>query len=129
MSGNKVWVANAGPDARCMVMLLDFTKLGMDSAMVAQEMARPQSLKDFGQGILGQIEGSSIVTEKTGKIAGKLTYEYVIDMGKIDTAAFNVMHNKNVFVGHNMYSLSFYEKNGKPQVALRNKFFNSFRLN
>jgi len=129
MSGNDVWVADAGPNARCMAMVLDFEKFGMDSTMLAAEMGKEESFSQFKEGILGQIEGSSLISEKKTTVAGKMCFEYVIDMGKTDTAALNKMYNKNVFIGNKMYSLSFYEKDAKPQVESRNKFFNSFKVN
>lgn len=129
MSGNAVWVADAGPNARCMAMVLDFAKFGMDSVTLAAEMGKEVSFTEFKQGILGQIEGSTLISEKKTTVAGKMCFEYVIDMGKTDTAALNKMYNKNVFIGNKMYSLSFYEKDDKPQPEARNKFFNSFKLN
>jgi hypothetical protein len=128
MSGNAVWVADASNDARCMAMVLDFEKFGMDSVMLAAEMGKEESFTQFKEGILGQIEGATLISERKTTTAGKMTFEYVIDMGKNDTAALNKMYNKNVFIGNKMYSLSFYEKDGKPQTEARNKFFNSFKL-
>lgn len=128
MSGNAVWVADAGLNGRCMAMVLDFEKFGMDSAMLAGEMGKEESFAQFKEGILGQIEGSTLISEKKTTTAGKMTFEYVIDMGKTDTAALNKMYNKNIFIGNKMYSLSFYEKNNNPQPAARNQFFNSFKL-
>jgi hypothetical protein len=127
MSGNAVWVADFGPNARCMAMVMDFEKFGMDSAMVAGEMGKEESFTQFKEGILGKIEGSTLISEKKTTVAGKMCFEYIIDMGKKDTAALNKMYNKNVFIGNKMYSLSFYEKEGKPQLEARNKFFNSFK--
>jgi hypothetical protein len=129
MSGNPVWVADANKDSRCMVMVIDFQKFGMDSVALAAEMEKEEAFDQFKDGILGQIEGSSLISEKKTTVAGKTSFEYIIDMGKKDTAALNKMYNKNVFIGNKMYSLSFYEKEGKPQDALRDKFFASFKLN
>lgn len=129
MSGNPVWVCDAEGGTRCMAMIVDFTKFGMDSAMVAQEMGKPESFSDFKNGVLGQIEGSSLISEKNTTVKGYRCFDYVIDMGKKDTAALNIMHNKNIFVGAKMYSFSYYEKNGKPVDAVKNKFFNSFKVN
>lgn len=130
MSGNQVWVQDVDKDGRCMAMLLDFSKFGMDSATLASEMSKDASFDDFRQGILGQIEGSTLISEKKTKVQGKLCFEYVINMGKDGQAdALNIMYSKNIFVGNKMYTLSFYEKNNKPREADRTRFFNSFRLN
>jgi len=128
MSGNQVWVQDAGSDARCMVMMMDFNKFGMDSTMLSAEMQKEESFEQFQEGIIGQIEGAKLISRKKTTTNGYLTFEYVIDMGKTDEGALNIMYNKNVFVGAMMYSLSFYEKNKKPQAEVRNKFFNSLKI-
>ncbi|HEX2606470.1 MAG TPA: hypothetical protein VHK91_03785 [Flavisolibacter sp.] len=129
MNGNAVWVSDVNKDSRCMVMLMDFTKFGMDAAQLEQEMAKEESFGQFRDGILGQIEGSKLIAEKKTKLQGYNTFEFDINMGKTDTAQLNRMYNKNIFIGSKMYSLSFYEKNNKPQTEERNKFFNSFKVN
>ena len=129
MSGNLVWVAEANSDARCMAMVVDFAKFGMDSAMLAKEMLSPEAFGNFREGILGEIPGARLISEKNTKLQGKTSFEYVIDMGRKDTSALNIMYSKSVFIGAKMYSISFYEKAAKPQKALRNKFFQSVRIN
>lgn len=128
-SGNKVWIADVDINSRCMSMMLDYKQYGMDSAAVAVEMNKPESFENFKNGVLGQIKGASVIAEKTTTTLGKMTYEFVFDMGKKDTSSFNIMYSKNIFVGQKMYTLSFFEKSGNPQPAMRQKFMNSFRLN
>lgn len=129
MQGNSVWVQDIDADARCMAMIVDFSKFGMDSAGLAAEMEKDASFADFRQGVLGQIENSKLISEKKSKIKGKTCFEYVINMGKEnDPAALNIMYSRNIFVGNKMYTLSFYEKNNKLREQDRNKFFNSFKL-
>jgi len=127
MNGNQVWVSDVGSDARCMVMVLDFAKFGMDSAAVADEMSREESFRTFKDGILGEMEGATLISEQKTTTLGYTTFAYHIDMGKTDTEALNVMYNRNVFIGRKMYSLSFYEKPGKPNADKRNHFFKSFK--
>jgi hypothetical protein len=128
MGGNDVWIADANADSRCMAMILDFEKFGMDSAGLAAEMGKEASFAQFKDGILGQIEGATLISEKKTYTNGYMTFEYIIDMGKNDANALNKMYNKNIFVGSHMYSLSFYEKDNKPQAEARNKFFNSLKI-
>lgn len=128
MGGNQVWIQDIDSNGRCMAMVLDFTSYGMDSAKLADEMSKDQAFADFRQGVLGQIEGSKLISEKKGTVEGKLYFEYKIDMGKTDVNALNVMYNRNIFAGTKMYSVSFYEKNNKPRDLERKKFFASFRL-
>ncbi|MET0392480.1 MAG: hypothetical protein ABW019_05035 [Chitinophagaceae bacterium] len=129
MAGNQVWVQDIDKDARCMAMVLDFSKFGLDSAGLAEEMGKDQAFADFRGGILGQIQGATLISEKKGKINGKIYFEYVINMGKNDDKdALNIMYSRNIFVSNKMYTLSFYEKNNMPREKDRNKFYNSFKL-
>ena len=128
MSGNPTWLADLNNDARCMAMMVDFKNFGMDSAQLAAELAAPKFYADFKGGVLGQLPGSTLISETTGSVQGYKTAEYVIDMGKKDTSSLNIMYNKNIFVGSMMYTLNFFEKTGKPQEQARNQFFNSFKI-
>jgi hypothetical protein len=129
MSGNAVWVADVETGSRCMVMVLDFEKFGLDSAKLSEEMQKPEALEDFRNGVLGQIQGATLISEKASTVLGHKAFDFVIDMGKEDTAVLNKMYNKNIFIGSKMYSMSFYEKDSHPEDALRAKFFGSFKLN
>jgi len=128
MSGNPVWTADANSDSRCMAMIIDFKNFGMDSAQVAAEMSKPEAYEDFKNGVLGQIAGSSLISEKITTTLGYKTFEYVISMGKKDTSSLNIMHNKNIFVGAKLYAMNFFEKNGKPQDQMRNQYFQSVKI-
>ena len=128
LSGNTMWVADINPDSRCMTMLMDFGKMGLDSAQMAKDISRPEAFDEFKDGMLGQMKGSSLISEKTTTTLGYKTFELVVDMGKKDTSALNVMHTRAIFINAKMYALYFYEKNGKPQDDSRNRFFNSLKI-
>ena len=128
MNGNLMWVQDVGKDARCMAMVYDFGMMGVDSAALADEMSRPEAFEQFKTGVVGQMEGASVISEKNTTVNGRKVFEYLIDMGKKDTSALNRMYNRNYFIGAKMYSLSFFEKNNKSQAELRNKFFSSFKV-
>jgi len=128
MSGNPVWTADVNSDSRCMAMIIDFKNFGMDSAQVAAEMGKPEAYEDFKNGVLGQMQGSSLISEKTTTTLGYKTFEFVINMGKKDTSSLNIMHNKNIFVGAKLYAMNFFEKNGKPQDQMRNQYFRSVKI-
>ncbi|MET0634498.1 MAG: hypothetical protein ABWZ25_00640 [Chitinophagaceae bacterium] len=128
LSGNIVRVKDVDKDARCMAMTVDFTQFGMDSAGLAKEMENEQSLEQFREGALGQIAGSTLISERRGITNGKTYFEYVINMGKTDPEALNIMYSRNIFAGSKMYTLSFYEKDKRPREEDRNKFLNSFKL-
>lgn len=126
--GNPMWTADANSDARCMVLKIDFKNFGMDSAQVAAEMTKPEFYTDFKGGVLGQMEGATMVSEKITTFLGYKTFDYVINMNKKGDNSLNIMHNKNVFVGDKLYSINFFEKNGKPQEQLRDQFFRSVKI-
>jgi hypothetical protein len=127
--GNPMWIADAGGNARCMALLVDYKKYGMDSAALTAEMEKESALEEFKVAMMSKIEGGKLISENSTTTKGKLTFEFVVDMGKEDSNAYNIMYSKTIFIGAKMYSLSFYEKNNKSQVELRKKFFNSFALN
>jgi hypothetical protein len=125
--GNPMWVHEGDSISRYMALVIDFEKLGMDSAMLASEMGKPETFEQFKNGVLSQMSGASLISEKQSVTEGRHMYEYVFDMGKKDSNEFNIMHNRNIFIGSKMYSLSFFEKTNKPQEDLRNKFFTSLK--
>lgn len=127
--GNPIWIADAGGDARCMALLVDYKKYGLDSAALTAEMEKESALEEFKVSMMREIEGGKLISEKSTTTKGKLTFEFVVDMGKEDSNAYNIMYSKTIFIGAKMYSLSFYEKSNKPQVELRKKFFSSFAIN
>lgn len=128
MSGNPVWVQDIDKGARCMAMVLDFQKFGLDSAGLAAEMNREEAMEEFKQGVMGQIPGSTLISEKKGTIKGKTYFEYVINMGKTEPEALNIMYSRAIFVGSNMYTISFYEMTNKPRAEEREKYMSSFTL-
>jgi hypothetical protein len=125
--GNPMWVHETDSTSRYMAMIIDFEKLGMDSAMLANEMQKPETFEQFKNGVLSQMAGASLISGKQSLTEGRNIYEYVFDMGKKDSKEFNIMHNRNIFIGSKLYSLSFFEKPQKPQEALRDRFFSSFK--
>ena len=62
MQGNPVWISDLNDDSRCMLMVVDFSKMGMDSLALSEEMSRTASFAEFRDGVLGQIEGASLIS-------------------------------------------------------------------
>lgn len=128
IEGNAQWIQDVDKDARCMAMIVDFKNLGMDSVQLAAEIVKEQSFIDFRQGVLKQMPGATLISEKKGTIAGKMYFEYLIKMNKSGQPDTFIVYNRNIFAGDKLYILSFYEKNNLPREPDRNKFFASFRL-
>jgi hypothetical protein len=126
--GNTIWSQDIDTTARCMALTLDFVKFGLDSAMLAGQLQTDGFSEQFKGGILGQIPGASLVSEKSTTWNGRPVIEYVISKDSTGNNPYDMMYNRNIFAGTKMYSLSFFEKKSKPQEALRNKFLSSFSL-
>lgn len=126
--GNPMWKTIIDDQALCMAMIIDFEKLGMDSASLATEMVKDDQFAAFRDGILGKMPGSSVVSERKRTVSGHLTYDFLINMGK-DANSINKMYNRNIFVGSKLYSLSFLENDNQPEKELREAFFSSFKIN
>jgi|SRR5215211_1793593 len=127
-NGNKIWIKDVS-GGRCMAMVIDFAKFGMDSATLATEMNKPESFEQFKTTFLNQVQGAMLVSEKNSVHEGRRVFEFVITMGNSqDTSGINKTYNKNIFVANKMYSMSFYENDKKPQPELKKKFFNSIKI-
>lgn len=126
--GNPLWKTMANDHSICLAMIVDFEKFGLDSAGVAKEMSSDAGFSSFKTGMLGQMAGAYVLSEKKSIVSGRLTYDFVVNMGK-DSTSINKMYNRNIFVGSKLYSLSFMEKENQPEADLRNKFFASFKVN
>ncbi len=128
MSGNPIWVADIDENSRVMVMTMDFQNLGLDSAALSEELTKEGAFEGFGQGIIGQIPGASIISQASTKVQGYLTFDYKIDMGKKDPNELNIMYCKSIFVNTKMYAVYYYEKESKVSEATREAYFNSIKI-
>jgi hypothetical protein len=126
--GNPTWQAIINDHTVCMAMIVDFEKFGLDSAGVATEMVKDEQFASFRDGMLGKMPGASVINEKKRIVSGRLTYDFIVDMGR-DANSINKMYNRNIFVGSKLYSLSFLEKESQPEKNLRETFFASFKVN
>jgi len=126
--GNTVWVQDMDSVARCMALVVDLGKFGMDSAQMAIEMEKPENFEQFRESMMGKMAGAKMISEKKTLTHGLTTYEFVVNMEKVNDGTMTRMFSRNIFYGTKMFSLSFYEKKAGPQEALKDKFINSFRL-
>jgi hypothetical protein len=126
MGGNEVWVAQKDGKPQCMAMILDFSQFGLDSAGLEAEIAKEETFVQFRDGVLGQMPGSQLVSERKMTVKGKACFEYLIDMNKDDKSQ-GRMYNRNIFAGNKMYSISYFMREGDDD-ALRERFFGSFQI-
>lgn len=127
MDGNAVLTAN-GDKSKYVAVLFDFSKFGADSAMMAAELDKPGMMEQVKTGIMGELKGSTLVSEKDTVTNGYRTFEFIFDMPESDSLGLNRMHSKTVFVAAKMYSLSFVESKETPNEADRKRFFNSLKI-
>lgn len=129
LGGTPAWKLKLNEDASCMVLLVDFVKLGMDTAQLTAEFDTPEGFEDFRNSMLAEIEGAKLISEKKMKWKGFHLYDFKVDMGNKSAGAHNIMYVRAIMTGPKMYGIYFYEKEGKPQEALRNQFMASFTTN
>ncbi|HEX2630224.1 MAG TPA: hypothetical protein VHM26_14455 [Chitinophagaceae bacterium] len=127
VQGNAVLTAN-GDKSKYVAVAFDFGKFGADSAMMAAELDKPEMMDQVKNGIMGELKGSTLVSEKDTLTNGYRTFEFIFDIPESDSVGLNRMHSKTVFVAAKMYSLSFIEDKDAPKEADRRKFFNSLKI-
>lgn len=125
-NGNPLWAADVDSTARCVAMIIDFEKMGLDSATLYAELNKEGMFEQFRNGFMGKLEGATLVSEKQSTAEGRYVFDFTVDLEK-KLSGFNRLYNRNIFIGTKMYSLTFYEIKGKPRDAWRNKYFNSIR--
>ncbi|HEY0355379.1 MAG TPA: hypothetical protein VGC29_04195 [Flavisolibacter sp.] len=125
MGGNPALVSKMENGNGCMSMVIDFSAFGMDSAMLADEMGKPESFEQFRESFLSQIPTAKLISEKNTKALGRTCYEFVVEMN--EGSGTTTMYNKNIIEGTKMYSFNFYDKNNNSEED-RNKFLNSIRI-
>jgi len=127
--GTEVWMAKIDSNSSVLVLRLDFSGFGMDSAMVASNLGNPEFVNGFRNGIIGKMPNATLASEKQYQLNGSTVIDYVINQPASDgTSAAKVIHNRNFFVGSVLYSLSIEQTQGKEQSGNRDKFFNSFKV-
>jgi hypothetical protein len=126
--GNPVF--SAGDDStKYIVVAFDFGKYGADSTMMAAELDKPEMMEQVKTGIMGELKGATLVSEKDTLTHGHRTFEFVFDIKSPDNPLESGrMHSKTIFVAAKMYSLSFVEKKGASLEAERKRFFNSVKI-
>jgi hypothetical protein len=118
---------NAG-EGKCIVMVTDFGKMGMDSATLSESMSRTAALAELRDGLLRDASGSTLLTEKRMKVGNNIAFEYHINTGANKPGHYNRMYYRAIVFKDRLYSLYFYEDAGKPKGEMRKRFFDSFKM-
>lgn len=117
---------NAG-EAKCMAMITDFGKMGIDSATLSQSMSRTAALSELRESLLRDAKGSTLLSEKRMKVNNNIAFEYYINTGVNKPGHYDRMYYRAIVFKDRLYSLYFYENSGKPKVEMRKRFFDSFK--
>lgn len=126
--GNPVWVA-MDSNSYCVAMVIDFEKMGVDSAQVAAELHGQQFYDDFKSSYMGQLPGATLASEKKIRVKGHLAFDFLVNLADKADSPYNRVHSRTIFLGTKAYSLSFFESDTKPDPEGLSKFFGSFTLN
>lgn len=112
----------------CMVSYMDLTNMGMDSLAIKEMLDKPESLQEFRDGLIRQLQGSRLLAEAKAELSGFPTYDFTVDVSASAAEADkDIMYTKSVFIGTRLYSLYYHEKKGKLQEEERKQFFGSFK--
>jgi hypothetical protein len=126
-AGNAVYTATDGK-SKYVAVEFDFSKFGADSAMMAAELDKPEMIGQVKSGIMSELKGSTLVSEKDTLTSGYRTFDLVLDLAPDSAGVVQRMYSKTVFVAAKMYSLSFVEKKDAPMEGDKVKFFNSLKI-
>ena len=125
--GNPMWIADIDTNSRCMALLVDLGKMGLDSATFTPMLEQDAFYEQFKTSTINSIGDIKFVEERKFKIGGRYAYELVLEKETPDTR-FNYkrVYIRSHFVGTKIYSLSFFQK--KPADDQRQKFFESLQV-
>jgi hypothetical protein len=127
-NGNQVWTNDIDDKARCIVSATNLMTMGMDSATVANDMAKESSMIALGNGMLRSMPGSKLISQKLTTKSGHLSYELVVSTDETKGSGFDTLYCTVIFNKAKMYTLYFWESGKKPQQEYRNAFLNSFKM-
>ena len=125
-NGIPIWSYDKDTAFKCLALVIDYSKFGLDSTALAKELGGENFYKEFRTSMLGQIPGATLLTDEVTKVKGWPAYKLSVDLG--EKSSFDRMYCVNVFVGEKMYSYSFYENAGNLREAGKTKFFDSLRV-
>ncbi|GAA4336329.1 hypothetical protein [Flaviaesturariibacter amylovorans] len=124
-NGTSLWTLEAtDSNTVYLAMLIDFTKLGLDSSTMAVVLTQPEFFDEYQKGILGKLPNGKLVSSTTGEYKGYpvTNYKFTMKEGAV------TYYSKNFFIGTRVYSLSYLQKKDQVESAERDRFFGSFNL-
>lgn len=127
MNGNVMWSTTGDTTFKCMVLVVDFGTLGLDSAALASQLDGEPFYKGFKTSMLEKMNGATLLSEEVTRVNGWPAYKLAVALGSNGNKVDRV-YISNIFVSDKMYSLSFYENTARPQLMNRRKFMESVTI-
>ncbi|RZL47353.1 MAG: hypothetical protein EOP00_12205 [Pedobacter sp.] len=127
MDNKPVWLSDVDSASKCMIMITDMKKMGVDAKTLTEMLKRKETFKSIKNGILAGSTGSVALKESITTFKNYPAYYIELDM-KGEPNEFNKTYIMNIFIGAKMYSMTFAETYQTKHVQQRNKFFESFRV-
>ncbi|WP_113654629.1 hypothetical protein [Pedobacter namyangjuensis] len=122
VDGKEAWYGEIDSAGKCMVMLTDFSKLGLDAKTLATELKKKETYEKLKNGIaLGSNSKptNEEITTFRGYPAYKITMTTEAEGESFDTALLNF------FVDAKMYTISVISAKGKSYKTAQQKLINS----
>ncbi|MFD0940901.1 hypothetical protein [Pedobacter boryungensis] len=128
MDDKPIWIATIDSTSKCMAMITDFEKLGVDKLKWAERLKQKETYQTIKSGMLRGSPGAVILNESITTFKGKPAYIVKMDL-KGEKEDFNIAYVMNVFIETKMYSLMFMETYNNPHEADKQTFWNSLNWN
>jgi hypothetical protein len=128
VSGNQTWIIDLDSNSRCMAMIVDLGKMGLDSASFTPLLDQDDFYEQYKTSTINSIGSINFVEGKRLRVLGRPAYDMVLEKEAPDLK-FNYkrVYIRSVFLGMKLYAFSFFQK--KPADDQRQKFFESLRIN
>ena len=127
LDNKPVWVSEVDSASKCMIMITDMKKMGVDATTLAEMLKKKKTYQSIKSGMLAGSPGSVALKESITTFKNYPAYYLELDMnGEADE--FNKTYIMNVFIGAKMYSMTFGEAYKTKHLEERSKFFGSFKV-
>jgi hypothetical protein len=125
--GNQMWMADLDSNSRCMAMVVDLGKMGLDSATFTPLLDQDDFYQQYKTSTISSIGNINFVEDKRSKVLGRAAYDLVLEKEVPDlNFSYKRVYIRSVFLGTKVYAFSFFQK--KPADDQRQKFFESLRI-
>lgn len=131
--GNMWYGAVAGNDpakAMAMTMSIPLSSMDQDSAAIAAHYDDPAFTEGLVTGMLGKLPGVKLLSQKKVTKQGRKGYIMELEKGTPDEQfPYKKLYTMLIFAGESIYMQAVYAVEGVDVTAVKNTFFDSFRVN